>query len=151
MLYNEKPAAFQRAHVNVHCSNLLSHKNLGYSLTAAVVFIPDSEAQRRSLQCKRSGFHYSYICVYHRSWAPTEPPRQCGAKFRSETIKDKRLKRNVTLKTLNFLFKVGAAEFYTRCVKFTGFLLTNALRNYAPYVEKLTYHLSCSTAGSSHE
>lgn len=120
--------------------NELSHKNLLY-LTAAV-FIPDSEAQRRSLQCKRPGFLYSYICVYHRSWAPTEPPGQCGAKFRSETIKDKRHnKRHV--KSLHFPFKVGGAEFYISCTRFTGFLLTNALRNYAPDVKisRTIYHV----------
>lgn len=90
--------------------NVLSHKNLLY-LTAAVVFIPDSEAQRRSLQCKRPGFLYSYICVYHRPWAPTEPPGQCGAKFRSETIKDEIYnKRHV--KSLTFPFKVGGAELH---------------------------------------
>lgn len=56
-----------------------------------VIFIPDFEDQRRSPQCKSLGFLYSYICVYHRSWTRTEPPGQCGAKFRSDPMKKKRL------------------------------------------------------------
>lgn len=122
-------------HVNVECATCC-HTKLLY-LTAAVVFIPDCEAQRRSLQCKRPGFLYSYICVYHRPWAPTEPPGQCGAKFRSETIKDKTYnKRHV--KSLTFPFKVGGAELHK-----IYRLLTNALRNYAPdmKISRTIYHV----------